>query len=673
MDAEQRIRRLEERIAYLTAEKNTAATSLEVAASLGNYTLSLNKLHSSAPILEEFASQLNSLVKMEALAIYLVSEKDADLHLAFCSPEDQQGFFEKEIDALIQKDTLVWVLGRRKSATMLSSCKQHMLLMHPLSTASRTRGLVLGKFATDSHEIMDVTYSLVSIVCNAAASHLESYELYHYIRTINSELEHNVERLRESKFEILKHRNMLQVEVAKQTKDLSETNEQLKGEVRKRLRIEKYLVKERDFIAAVLETTAALVLVVNPKGLVERCNKACEIVSGYAAREVLGMPFWKISAMPEEEDQARELFFEQSVAGKGAVFERYMMTKEGVKECVAWTTTAILGKKGELEFIIATGIDITDKKQTEEALRAAEATYRNIFEQAAEGIFLTNSEGRLLKANPALAHMLGYDDPEGLMDAVYGDEWAYTHPRVKKKILHLLEKNGELTGFIFRVTHRDGRKIWVSMNAKAILGSDGKVVRYEGLINDITEHMRSRRHLQRLATMDDLTGIPNRYLFMDRFEQMLAQAKRLDHAFVLLYMDLDFFKNVNDEHGHHVGDLLLQQVAHRLRARIRKSDTVARLGGDEFTVLLYNMRKSEDLENFLQEIIVSLRAPYHIKRKKCVIGVSIGISVYPCDGDTSDVLIKKADQALYAAKNAGRNVFRYASDFCIPDNIPPKA
>lgn len=666
MDAQQRIKRLEERIAYLTAEKNTAVTCLELAAGLGNFSTSLSKLHTNAPILEEFASKLTSLIKMEALSIYLVSEEDSDLHLSYCTPDSQETFFEHELEILIHNHTLSWALGRRKPLTLLSSDKEHLLLIHSLSTASRTRGLILGKLSQTAQEILDVTLSLITIVCNAAANLLESYELYYYIRTINRKLEHNVEELRESKFELMQHRNKLQLEVAKQTKDLTETNEQLKGEVRKRLRIEKFLVKERDFITAVLETTAALVLVVNPKGLVERCNKACEAISGYNARNILGMPFWKASALPEEQEEARNTFFAHSVSTKGATFERFLLTKDGVRQCVAWTTTAIVGKHGELEFIIATGIDITEKTLAEEALRDAEAMYRNIFEHAAEGIFLAMPDGEFVKANPALAHMLGYENPENLVKAMRSGKSLYTHPYVRKRIVALLKEHKKLTGFVFRVRHRDGRKIWVAMNVQAFYGNDGEVVRYEGLINDITEQMRSRRHLQRLATMDDLTGIPNRYLFMDRFEQMLAQAKRLQHAFVLLYLDLDYFKNVNDEHGHHVGDLLLQEVARRLKSRIRKSDTVARLGGDEFTILLYNMKQNNHLENLLQEIITSLGKPYHIKKNECVIGVSIGISMYPCDGDSSGVLLKMADKALYAAKNSGRNAFRYASSFCTP-------
>lgn len=324
------------------------------------------------------------------------------------------------------------------------------------------------------------------------------------------------------------------------------------------------------------------------------------------------------------------------------------------------------GKKNETEFIIATGIDTTEKKVAEEALRDAESMYRNIFEQAAEGIFLAAADGQVIKANPALAHMLGYERPESLLKAINEDKTVFTHPRVHAKIIRRLHENRKMTVFVFRVRHRDGRKIWVTLNIQVVFDAKGEIVRFEGLVKDITEDMLSQRHLQRLATMDELTAIPNRYLFMDRFEQMLAQAKRLDHRFVLLYLDLDFFKNVNDEHGHHTGDLLLQEVARRLKARIRKSDTVARLGGDEFTILLYNMRRSEDLDKFLREIISSISKPYHLKKKECVIGVSVGISMYPCDGTTSEVLMKQADKALYAAKNAGRNTYRYASEFCEP-------
>ncbi len=164
--------------------------------------------------------------------------------------------------------------------------------------------------------------------------------------------------------------------------------------------------------------------------------------------------------------------------------------------------------------------------------------------------------------------------------------------------------------------------------------------------------------LYRSANYDKLTDLPNRALFMDRLNQVLKQSKRYDRKFGLLFIDLDGFKAVNDSQGHDAGDELLIQVAARLSGCVRESDTVARLGGDEFTVILSDIAGTEGAERVAKKIIETIAAPFEIKARETGIGASIGVSVFPDNGDNFDILLKKADDAMYLAKKQGKNDYR---------------
>ena len=174
---------------------------------------------------------------------------------------------------------------------------------------------------------------------------------------------------------------------------------------------------------------------------------------------------------------------------------------------------------------------------------------------------------------------------------------------------------------------------------------------------DITEHKLAEARIQHVAHHDSLTGLPNRLLFNDRLAQSIRLARRDSRKFALLFLDLDKFKQVNDEFGHDAGDELLQQVAARIRDELRDSDTVARVGGDEFTVILPDVARPEDAEIVARKIVAALSAPIRLERKgrSVEIGSSIGVALYPSDAADADALVSAADAAMYEAKQAGRD------------------
>ena len=182
------------------------------------------------------------------------------------------------------------------------------------------------------------------------------------------------------------------------------------------------------------------------------------------------------------------------------------------------------------------------------------------------------------------------------------------------------------------------------------------------IIRDITERKIAEQRLEHMALYDTLTELPNRTLFFDRMDQLLALARRNRYILAILFMDLDRFKFINDTMGHDAGDLLLKEVAKRLTTSTRKSDTVARMGGDEFISICAKIAAPGDAGIIARKIIATLSGPFDLQGRECAISVSIGISIYPRDGDDGETLLKNADTAMYRVKERGKGGFEFYSD-----------
>ena len=210
-------------------------------------------------------------------------------------------------------------------------------------------------------------------------------------------------------------------------------------------------------------------------------------------------------------------------------------------------------------------------------------------------------------------------------------------------------------------TIKDGQLIDISVSASLMTEKDSSLIGIVYVVYDITERKKGELRLQQLALYDTLTGLPNRILFFDRMNQLLALAKRNQYVLALLYMDLDDFKAINDKFGHETGDLLLQEAAQRMLSCTRKADTIARMGGDEFIGICGRIAFPEDAAVIARKIMAVLADPFTLKGKECSIGVSIGISLYPADGEELGQLIKKADTAMYRVKHTGKGGYAYFS------------
>jgi diguanylate cyclase (GGDEF)-like protein/PAS domain S-box-containing protein len=314
---------------------------------------------------------------------------------------------------------------------------------------------------------------------------------------------------------------------------------------------------------------------------------------------------------------------------------------------------------GMVSAIAAQLAAVLHLKQTEDSLRAAEQQYRTLVDSAMEGLFQTTPEGQFLTVNPMLADILGYESPADLLASITNiRDQVYVEPFRRGEFMLLLQEHGTLCNFESQVYRKDGTLIWITENARAVRDAQDRIIRFEGRVEDITARRQADATLRHQAFHDQLTGLPNRMLFDDRLQLAIANAHRNHHPLAVMFLDLDRFKNINDTLGHAIGDLLLQGVAQRVAACLRESDTISRWGGDEFTVILPQLADPEDASKAAKRILESLRPAFLLEGNELYIGGSMGIALYPRDGEDAQTLLKHADAALYHVKEQGRNGFQ---------------
>lgn len=293
------------------------------------------------------------------------------------------------------------------------------------------------------------------------------------------------------------------------------------------------------------------------------------------------------------------------------------------------------------------------RNKTNEQLKLAAA----VFDNSLEGIIITDGKGVILAANAAVVQATGYSKEEliGSNPRMFnsGRQPKEFYASMWEAIMH----NGQWKGEIWN-KRKNGEIYPEWLSISAITDEQGEVTNYIGIFIDVSKQKEAERHLDYQAHHDALTDLPNRVLFNDRLLMGIAKAKRNDQSLAVMFIDIDHFKYVNDTFGHNEGDNLLQAVAKRLKACLREEDTLSRMGGDEFTVLLQDLT-GEGTEMVARKILDAMKLPFNIGEHKLYVTASIGISVYPKDGDKPMELLKNSDTAMYRAKEDGRNNLRF--------------
>lgn len=285
--------------------------------------------------------------------------------------------------------------------------------------------------------------------------------------------------------------------------------------------------------------------------------------------------------------------------------------------------------------------------------------FETIFEEACTGVALLNLDGRFTRVNAALCDLLGFTESD-MLTKNYSD-LIHSHDlnRIELNIQQLIDKKIKVAQFEHQCLRRNNEVIWIMSILSLMLDADGNPSYFIIQIQNITLQKKAEERLRHMAYHDPLTGLPNRNKLEQFINQLLAAARRRQQNFALLFLDVDRFKNINDTIGHEAGDLLLQIVAERLHGAVRNTDMVARLGGDEFVLVVTDVAKTESVALIAQKILDHVMQAMVIKGQEIYITTSIGISSYPYDGQTMQLLMKNADLALYRAKEHGRNNYQF--------------
>jgi diguanylate cyclase (GGDEF)-like protein/PAS domain S-box-containing protein len=458
--------------------------------------------------------------------------------------------------------------------------------------------------------------------------------------------------------------------------------------------LHKKLISSMARMMAVVDNAVDGIITINHKGIIESVNPAVEDIFGYTSEELIGQNISILTPSPHREvhDSYINNFLETGERKIiGSIREVEGVCKDGGRFPIDLAVSAFK-IDGQTFF---TGIlhDITERKQAKDALdnaykdleqrvvdRTKELEKTNVnlqqeieeraraeeslklaakvFEKASEAILITDNDGKIITVNQAFVSITGFQREE-----VIGH-----NPKIGKSGRHdkdfykamwaEITNNGSWSGEIW-----DRRKTgevypkWLTINA--VHTHNGDISHFVGIFSDISHIKATEERLEQLAFYDPLTNLPNRMLFKDRLLHEFELAKRNHKKVGVFFIDLDRFKHVNDTLGHAAGDTLLEIVAQRLTDCVRSSDTVARLGGDEFTVILSNLDSAHEASSIAGNIIESLMSPVPIKEHTAHIGASIGISIYPDDGEDYATITKYADVAMYHAKDSGRGNFKF--------------
>ncbi|MES1982519.1 MAG: diguanylate cyclase [Pseudomonadota bacterium] len=398
---------------------------------------------------------------------------------------------------------------------------------------------------------------------------------------------------------------------------------------------------------ALFNSVTDCMLILDLNGYIRNINQSGYQRLGYTREEILGLHITKLEP-PESTAQIPAKIGSLKQQGN-AIFESAHVRKDGSIMPVEINCKLIeLGGEHVFFSVIR---DISERKREQRARQMMQFSV----DRMGDAVFWSTPDARITYANAAACRSLGYTAEEMLN-------------------LHISEFNPEFSAEIWRA-HWDALKKCGSFSIESTHSTkDGtnfpveitlNYLQYEteefncAFVRDITKRRLVEERIVHLAHFDALTGLPNRTLFYDRFEQAIAKAQRYKHKLAIFFLDLDGFKQINDKYGHQVGDALLQAVAARLNENARGMDTVARVGGDEFILILNDVSQIADAAVVAKKLVGALACPFILEDHSCQIGASLGISIYPEDSDNMDTLIKQADDAMYKAKNNGKNSYEF--------------
>ncbi len=424
------------------------------------------------------------------------------------------------------------------------------------------------------------------------------------------------------------------------------------------------------FYEALALNSPVAIVTLDLEGKVTSCNPAFERLFGYSQSEVTGEHIDRLITTSDIYYEARNytqriIRFGETIRTSGQRFK-----KDGgpLFVDILGVPVVIGGKKSGVLVLYH---DITERKRAEESLRDFYSSFIHVLDGIDADVYVADLETyEILFVNRHMQKSFGNDLVGRLCHLVFRNE---IKPCAHCTNKDLLDVSGNPTGDIVWEDRNPITRQWYKNSDRAIIWGDGRLVRLQ-VATDITELKDAEKRLKHMATHDPLTGLPNRMLFQERLAESIAHARRTGTDMAILFLDMDAFKVVNDEHGHAVGDQVLKEAAARMHACLRDLDTVARVSGDEFTFILTDLEDSRVSAQVAKRILRAVSAPYQIKDVKVLITASVGISVFDRNDVDADELLSQADQAMYEAKKRGKNGYQfYRPLVAIVENQPELA
>jgi diguanylate cyclase (GGDEF)-like protein/PAS domain S-box-containing protein len=419
------------------------------------------------------------------------------------------------------------------------------------------------------------------------------------------------------------------------------------------------LSREFRFMDDILNSLSGIFYMLDEQGRLVRWNTEFEKVTGYTAGELAqrnALDFFEGTDQVLIAERIREVL-EQGASSAEAEF----VIRGGGKIPYYFN-----GRRTVMDGsvrVVGLGIDVSERSRMEGMLREQEAKLRSVFEGSSDAIMLLTERG-FFDCNVRTLEIFGMGSKQEFIACRLSDLSPPAQPdgrdsqAAANEHIRLAFEHG-MDRFEWMHRRKNGEVFPAEVQLSAFEYGNERVL--QATVRDITERKQAEERMHYLAHYDTLTSLPNRILFMDRLDQEIRKANRSGVALTLLYVDLDQFKEVNDTLGHYVGDALLVEAARRIVSCVRNSDTVARLGGDEFTVILPGVADTSRVGRVAQIIIAALTEPFQVGGETVYISASIGITAYPSDAADAESLLKNADQAMYVAKNGGRNRYSYFS------------
>jgi diguanylate cyclase (GGDEF)-like protein/PAS domain S-box-containing protein len=411
-------------------------------------------------------------------------------------------------------------------------------------------------------------------------------------------------------------------------------------------------------LAATVAASTDAIISADLNGFIIDWNAGAERMYGYPASDTIGR---KLSVIVPEE-RAGELRAALDRVNKGEYIEQLETVRRRKDGSLVEVSISLAPLTDEHGTVIATtGIarDMSTAKQAALDLRASEERYRRIVETAFEGVWIIDSKNETAFVNRRMADMLGYapDEMRGKPVLAFMDpnaQAAFVANRDRRQQDHQAEHE-------FRFRRKDGSELWVLLEASPDRDQAGNYVGSLAMVTDVTERRRAQKALEHQTRHDGLTGLPNRLMLAERLAEALTAAQSEHQQVGVLVLDLDHFKEVNETFGPQAGDRLLEQVGPRLQSEVRAQDLVARLGGDEFAVLLPDTDGTA-ATTLAARLLDALQRPIEVQGQHLDVAASIGVAIFPKDGDDADSLLRRADIALFVAKQGRGTFVRYAPE-----------